>query len=143
MNKPWLVQTCTKPHKEGAARASVALHTCPARFDLVTSARAQVNVASFKKGQLQVKAHAWDRNLGGRDFDEALFDYWVSKFDAQYKVDIRTSPRASFRLRLACEKVRMPSSALRALESPLTSWGVAAAMTHPGCVGSAFVHGGS
>ena len=69
---------------------------------------AQVSVVSFKKGQLQVKAHAWDRDLGGRDFDEVLFDYFVNKFDEQYKVDIRSSPRASFRLRLACEKVRGP-----------------------------------
>ncbi len=69
-----------------------------------------MNVVSFKKGQLHVKSHAWDRNLGGRDFDEALFDYWVKKFDEQYKVDIRSSPRASFRLRLACEKVRMRST---------------------------------
>ena len=79
-------------------------------LDCNASARPQVNVVSFKKGQLQAKAHAWDRDLGGRDFDEALFDYWVKKFDEQYKVDIRSSPRASFRLRLACEKVRVPAS---------------------------------
>ena len=70
---------------------------------------AQVSVVSFKKGQLQVQAHAWDRDLGGRDFDEALFDHFVKKFDEQYKVDIRSNPRASFRLRLACEKVRRHS----------------------------------
>ena len=66
----------------------------------------QVSVVSFKKGQLQVLAHSWDRDLGGRDFDEALFDYWVKEFDAKFKLDVRSSPRASFRLRLACEKVR-------------------------------------
>ncbi len=66
-------------------------------------------MVSFKKGQLQVQAHAWDRDLGGRDFDEVLFDHFVKKFDEQYKVDIRSNPRASFRLRLACEKVRRQS----------------------------------
>jgi hypothetical protein len=65
----------------------------------------QVSVVSFKKGQLQVLAHAWDRNLGGRNFDEVLFEHFVKEFDAKYKLDIKSSPRACFRLRLACEKV--------------------------------------
>lgn len=67
-------------------------------------------MVSFKKGQLQVLAHGWDRDLGGRDFDEALFDYWCKEFDTKFKLDVRSSPRASFRLRLACEKVQPPSS---------------------------------
>lgn len=29
-----------------------------------------MSVVALKKGGLQVKSHAWDRNLGGRDFDE-------------------------------------------------------------------------
>ena len=33
----------------------------------------QVSIVAFKRGGLDVRAHAWDRNLGGRDFDEALF----------------------------------------------------------------------
>ena len=65
----------------------------------------QISVVSFKKGQLQVLSHGWDRDLGGRDFDEALFDYWCKEFDTKFKLDVRSSPRASFRLRLACEKV--------------------------------------
>lgn len=66
----------------------------------------QVSVVSFKKGQLQVLAHAWDRNLGGRNFDEVLFEHFVKEFDAKYKLDIKSSPRACFRLRLACEKLK-------------------------------------
>lgn len=65
----------------------------------------QVSVVSFKKGRLEVLSHAWDRNLGGRDFDEVLFEHFVKEFDAKYKLDIKSSPRSSFRLRLACEKV--------------------------------------
>lgn len=50
-------------------------------------------------------AHAWDRNLGGRDFDEVLFDHFCEEFGAKHKIDIKSNARASFRLRLACEKV--------------------------------------
>ena len=60
----------------------------------------------FKKGQLRVLSHAWDRNLGGRDLDNALFEYFAQEFQEKYKLDVRTNARASFRLRMACEKVR-------------------------------------
>ena len=65
----------------------------------------QVSIVAFKKGQLQVLAHGWDRNLGGRNFDDVLYDHFVKEFNAKYKLDVNSSPRASFRLRLACEKV--------------------------------------
>ena len=70
----------------------------------------QVAVVSFKRGQLKVLSLEWDRNLGGRDFDEVLFDHFVEEFDAKYKIDIRSNKRASFRLRLAVEKVFFPVS---------------------------------
>ena len=65
----------------------------------------QVSIVAFTKGKLQVLAHAWDRNLGGRDFDEVLFDHFCEEFGAKHKIDIKSNARASFRLRLACEKV--------------------------------------
>jgi heat shock 70kDa protein 4 len=65
----------------------------------------QVCIVAFKKGQLQVLAHGWDRNLGGRNFDNVLYDHFVKEFNAKYKLDINSSPRAAFRLLLACEKV--------------------------------------
>lgn len=64
----------------------------------------QVSIVSFKKGKLQVLAHAWDRNLGGRDFDEVLYDHFCEEFGAKHKIDIKSNARASFRLRMACEK---------------------------------------
>ena len=70
------------------------------------SAARQVSIVAFKKGQLRVLAHSWDRNLGGRDFDAALFDHFAAEFQAKHKLDVRTNARASFRLRVACEKVR-------------------------------------
>ena len=40
-------------------------------------ARRQVCVVALKKGQLQVLSNAWDRDLGGRDFDAVLFEHFV------------------------------------------------------------------
>ena len=65
----------------------------------------QVSIVGFKKGQLRVHSHAWDRNLGGRDLDNVLFEYFAQEFQEKYKLDVRTNARASFRLRMACEKV--------------------------------------
>ena len=75
----------------------------------------QVTVVAFKRGQLKVLSVEWDRDLGGKDFDEVLFNHFVEEFDAKYKLDIRSNKRASFRLRLAVEKVLLPSLKLASL----------------------------
>jgi hypothetical protein len=40
-------------------------------------ASTQVCVVALKKGQLQVLSNAWDRDLGGRNFDQVLFNHFV------------------------------------------------------------------
>lgn len=71
----------------------------------------QVCIAGLKKGQLKILAHSFDRSLGGRDFDEVLFQYFASKFKAEYKIDVTQNARASLRLRAACEKLKKVLSA--------------------------------
>lgn len=71
----------------------------------------QVCIAAFKKGQLKILGHAFERSLGGRDFDEVLFDHFASKFREEYKIDVPSNPRASLRLRLGCEKAKKILSA--------------------------------
>ncbi|CAA2982133.1 heat shock 70 kDa 15-like [Olea europaea subsp. europaea] len=71
----------------------------------------QVCVASFKKGQLKILAHSFDRSLGGRDFDEVLFQHFAAKFKDEYKIDVFQNARASLRLRAACEKLKKVLSA--------------------------------
>lgn len=71
----------------------------------------QVCVASFLKGQLKILSHAFDRSLGGRDFDEVLFNYFVRKFREDYRIDVTTNLRASIRMRAACEKLKKVLSA--------------------------------
>jgi heat shock protein 4 len=63
-------------------------------------------VVSFKKGGLVVKCHAWDRNLGGRDIDELLFDHFCKEFQAKHKLDVKSNAKASFKLRLQCQRIK-------------------------------------
>ncbi|KAH7430128.1 hypothetical protein KP509_09G085000 [Ceratopteris richardii] len=77
----------------------------------------QICVAAFKKGQLKVLGHAFDRSLGGRDFDEVLFQHFYLKFKEEYKIDVLSNARACQRLRAACEKTKKVLSAK--LEAPL------------------------
>lgn len=77
----------------------------------VGHASMQVCIAGFKKGQLKVLAHSYDRSLGGRDFDEALFHHFAAKFKEEYKIDVYQNARASLRLRTACEKLKKVLSA--------------------------------
>ncbi|XP_031265247.1 heat shock 70 kDa protein 14-like [Pistacia vera] len=71
----------------------------------------QVCIAGFKKGQLKILGHSFDRSLGGRDFDEALFQHFAAKFKDEYKIDVFQNARACLRLRAACEKLKKVLSA--------------------------------
>lgn len=66
----------------------------------------QVCVVALKKGELSVLSNAWDRNLGGRDFDKVLFDHFAEEFDGKYKIDVKSNLRSSYRLMRACEKTK-------------------------------------
>ncbi|PFH55201.1 hypothetical protein XA68_10392 [Ophiocordyceps unilateralis] len=69
------------------------------------------SVIEFRKGELSVKATAWDRNFGGRDFDKALVDHLAKEFKAKYKVDIYSHGRAMARTIAAAEKTKRILSA--------------------------------
>jgi len=66
----------------------------------------QVSVVGFKRSGMEVKLHAFDEDLGGRNFDELVFDHFCEEIKAKHKLDIRSNKKASFKLRTACEKVR-------------------------------------
>ncbi|KAJ2836860.1 adenyl-nucleotide exchange factor sse1 [Coemansia erecta] len=70
-----------------------------------------VSVVAFKKGELKVKSVAYDRTVGGRSFDKALSDHFISVFDEKYKLDIRSNSKAQVRLGAACEKLKKVLSA--------------------------------
>jgi len=68
-------------------------------------------VVEFRKGELNVKATAYDRHFGGRDFDKALTEYFADEFKEKFKIDIRTHPKAWSRTLAAAEKLKKILSA--------------------------------
>ncbi|XP_006654112.1 heat shock 70 kDa protein 15-like [Oryza brachyantha] len=77
----------------------------------VGHASMQVSIVGYKKGQLNMLSHAYDRSLGGRDFDDVLFKHFAEKFKDEYKIDVYQNARACIRLRVACEKLKKMLSA--------------------------------
>ena len=55
---------------------------------------------------MEVKAHAWDRSLGGRDFDAVLAAHFAAEFKTKTGLDITQSPKAGFRMKVQVEKTR-------------------------------------
>ncbi|KAK9720193.1 adenyl-nucleotide exchange factor sse1 [Basidiobolus ranarum] len=70
-----------------------------------------VAVVAFKKGQLTVKSVAFDRHFGGRYIDEVLVNHFAEQFKEKYKIDVKSNPKALFRLRAGCEKLKKVLSA--------------------------------
>lgn len=66
----------------------------------------QCSAVSFHKGKLKMLATTYDNNLGGRDFDRVLMDYFQKDFLARYKLDAYSNTRARIRLRTECEKLK-------------------------------------
>ncbi|CAK9317709.1 unnamed protein product [Citrullus colocynthis] len=77
----------------------------------------QVSIVSFEPGHMRIMSHTYDRDLGGRDFDEVLFSHFVAEFKKNYDIDVNSNVKASIRLRAACEKLKKVLSAN--LEAPL------------------------
>lgn len=76
------------------------------------------SVVAFSKGQLVVKSSAYDRHLGGRDIDYALLKHFATEFKTKYKIDVLSSPKATFRLAVGCERLKKILSANS--EAPLS-----------------------
>ncbi|QDZ20946.1 heat shock protein Hsp70 [Chloropicon primus] len=77
----------------------------------VGHASLQVSITAFTKGKMNVLSQAFDRELGGRTFDNILFDHFTKQFLETKKLDIRSNARASLRLRKELVKVKKILSA--------------------------------
>ncbi|KAH8586846.1 putative heat shock protein Hsp88 [Bisporella sp. PMI_857] len=69
------------------------------------------SVVEFRKGELSVKATAYDRHFGGRDFDKALVDHFAAEFKEKYKIDVKSNGKAMVRIQAAAEKLKKILSA--------------------------------
>ncbi|CAD6338649.1 unnamed protein product [Miscanthus lutarioriparius] len=84
--------------------------TCVAFVD-VGQCDTQVAVVSFDASGMKVLSHGFDADLGGRDFDEVLFEHFAEEFRDRYRIDVVGNVKASMRLRAACEKAKKVLSA--------------------------------
>uniref|UniRef100_A0A670YT40 Heat shock protein family A (Hsp70) member 4 like n=1 Tax=Pseudonaja textilis TaxID=8673 RepID=A0A670YT40_PSETE len=71
----------------------------------------QISVCAFNKGKLKVLATTFDPFLGGRNFDDALVDYFCEEFRIKYKLNVKDNGRALLRLYQECEKLKKLMSA--------------------------------
>lgn len=68
-------------------------------------------MVAFDASGMKVLSHGFDADLGGRDFDEVLFEHFVEEFRDRYRIDVVGNVKASMRLRAACEKAKKVLSA--------------------------------
>ena len=66
----------------------------------------QCCVVALKKGQLRVLSQAWDSAVGGRNFDDLLFNHFADFIQEKYRLDVRSNARASLRLRTELTKAK-------------------------------------
>lgn len=69
------------------------------------------SIVEFKKGELTVKATAWDRHFGGRYIDQALIEHFAKEFKEKFKIDIFENAKAKFRVQAGVEKLKKILSA--------------------------------
>ena len=68
--------------------------------------KTSVYFASILKGKADILFEASDRDLGTRNLDLAMLNFYVDKFEKQHKIDLYESPKSIFRLMEAIEKQR-------------------------------------
>ncbi|KAM9886817.1 hypothetical protein OXX69_013591, partial [Metschnikowia pulcherrima] len=49
--------------------------------------------------------------FGGRDFDHAIANHFAEEFKAKYKIDVKSNPKAFYRVLAAAERVKKVLSA--------------------------------
>lgn len=79
----------------------------------------KVTIVAFTKGHLEIKGTAFDKHLGGRDFDEALADHFAESIQKAFATDIKGSVRTVLRLRTACEKIKKVLSSISSTKADL------------------------
>ena len=65
-----------------------------------------VSLLTVEDGIFEVKATSGNTLLGGGDFDNRIVDWAVEEFKKKNKINLKESPKALARLRLAAERVK-------------------------------------
>lgn len=72
----------------------------------IGEASTSVSITAFTSSKCDVLSVASDPCLGGRDLDDILFNKFANDFKDTYKIDVRSKPKPSARLRKECEKIK-------------------------------------
>lgn len=70
----------------------------------------QVSACAFTKGKLKMLSSTWEQ-VGGRDIDSALGDYFAKEFNDRYRINAKTNARSWLRLITEIEKMKKQMSA--------------------------------
>eukprot|EP01080_Neovahlkampfia_damariscottae_P005139 gene5139-8745_t len=77
----------------------------------VTVARYRPSKDQDKLGSVNIRAVAYEKTIGGKDFESVLATHFAKGFEKQYGIDITKIPRAMAKLMLSCIKVKEVLSA--------------------------------
>ncbi len=119
-------ETCAAALAYGLPKASdfpddSAKPTTVVFFDLGQSA-CTASAVQFNKSKLKVIGTAFNRNLGGRNFDDLLVKKLVEEFKVKFEIDCTTEEKAMFRLRTAAAKTRESVSGMSAAAISFACW---------------------
>lgn len=70
-----------------------------------------ITIAKFWRGHVRVLSHTYDDEIGTRDIDYALLQYFAGEIQKKYKVNVLENKRATLRVLQACDKVKCMLSA--------------------------------
>lgn len=65
-----------------------------------------VTIVDFTEGKLAIAGTASHPNVGGRDFDRILFNYFNTQFQEKHKIDLRSKAKSTLRLITECKKIK-------------------------------------
>ncbi|TPP66413.1 Heat shock protein 4L [Fasciola gigantica] len=71
----------------------------------------QVAICSISKGTTRILATSYDEHLGGRDFDQVIFDYLREYLSLRYQIELECNGLAWYRLLKECEQLKIRMSA--------------------------------
>jgi heat shock 70kDa protein 4 len=79
-----------------------------------------VSIVDFIQENMQVLATVCERNLGGRDFDNAIVEYLVEVFKKKTGIDVSKNMKAILKLQAAAEKAKKSLSPSGVLETNIS-----------------------
>lgn len=69
-------------------------------------ASTQVAIVDFVKGKLSVRYKSSNPDIGGRDFDRAMYEFFRKQWQTKHNTDIDNLAKQKLKLIRACEKIK-------------------------------------